>query len=110
MATCKPKSVSEACDSKQAARLIDAVRKDLNDLGRNHYQTLDIKSLSSVQAILGLSQDQQVPVVLEAIARQTESMRKLGSHEDEHEVASTTTTALLDLYLGMQQGSSARLI
>jgi hypothetical protein len=91
MATCKPKSVSEACDSKQAARLIDAVRKDLNDLGRNHYQTLDIKSLSSVQAILGLSQDQQVPVVLEAIARQTESMRKLGSHEDEHEVASTTS-------------------
>lgn len=91
MARQEPKSTPVACDSKQATRLIDAFRKELNALGRNYYQALDIKSLSSVQTILGLPPDQQVPVVLAAIARQTESMQKLGSNEDEHEFASTTS-------------------
>jgi hypothetical protein len=74
----KPESVCEACDNKQAARLIDAFRQEINTQGRHLYHSLNIKSFPSVQTILGLPRDQQVPAVLEAIARQSESLRHLG--------------------------------
>ncbi len=82
MATQKVESVPETCDSKQAARLIDAFRQEIDAQRRELYHPFDIKSSPSVQTILGLPRDQQVPVLLEAIARQMEFMRNLGSREN----------------------------
>jgi hypothetical protein len=82
MATRKPESVPEAGDGEQAASLIDAFLKEFDALGRDYYDpALDIASFPSVQKILGLPRDQQVPVVLEAIARQTEDMRQCRAHK-----------------------------
>jgi hypothetical protein len=74
----KPESTSEACDSKQAAHLIDAFMKEIDAQRGPFYRPVDIKSCPSVQTILELPREKLVPVVLEAVARQTEHMRHLG--------------------------------
>jgi Domain of unknown function (DUF4132) len=71
VATQEPESVSEASDSNQGAGLIDAFVEELDSSGRNVYPRPDIKSFPSVRTILELSSDQQVAVVIHAIARQT---------------------------------------
>jgi hypothetical protein len=82
METQKLESVPEAGDGKQAASLIDAFLKELDALGRDYYDpALDIVSFPSVQKILGLPRDQQVPVVLEAITRQTEDIRQCRARQ-----------------------------
>lgn len=78
MATREPNSVSESGDSNQTARLIDAFVRELDALGTGYIADLDIKSLGSVHAILELSRDQQVPIVLEAVGRQAECLRRSG--------------------------------
>src|ERR1700739_4867051 len=69
----------ETANGEQAARLIDTLWQEIDAQRRDLYRPIDIKSLPSIQTILELPRDQQVPIVLEAIARQTEQMRQLGS-------------------------------
>jgi hypothetical protein len=79
MGTQKPESIPEICGSTQAVRLIDAFMKEIDAQGGQYYRTIDIKLCPSVQTILELPRDKQVPVVLEAVALVMESMRQLGS-------------------------------
>jgi hypothetical protein len=78
VATPNPESVPEACDSHQARGLIDNFVAELDAPGTDLYHGFDIKSFPSVQTILKLRSEQQVGVVIEAIARQTEQMRRFG--------------------------------
>lgn len=74
METQARESVSEASDSDQAIRLIDSFVKELDSSRGRSLGRVDIKSYPSVRIILELSSDQQVAVVIHAIARQTEGM------------------------------------
>ena len=79
MATQESDSVPGACDSVQAAKLIDDFDKELGSLDGLLAYGSGIGSLQSVKRILELPPEQQVAVVIEAIARQTERMRRFGS-------------------------------
>jgi hypothetical protein len=72
-------SDSRTADSLQVTELVDAFRKDLESSPRSFIGRFDIQSLPSVRTILELAGEQQVAVVIDAIAQQTEGMRRLGS-------------------------------
>ncbi len=80
-------SVPEASKSEQAARLLDAFRQEIDEQSRGYYRSFDIKSSPSFQKILEFSRAQQVPVVLEAIARLSEFMRKRASQKNGDDTA-----------------------
>jgi Domain of unknown function (DUF4132) len=63
-------SDTDTCADSQAAGLLDAFLADIDALGGDWFYWVKIRTLQSVQAILQLSREQQVPVVLEAVARQ----------------------------------------
>ncbi len=68
----------ETANGEEATRLIDTLWQEIDAQRSNFYRPIDIKSLPSVQTILGLPREQQVPIVLEALVRQTEYMRHLA--------------------------------
>jgi hypothetical protein len=70
--------VADASGS-EADRLIDALVREIDAQGRPYLVTTDLDSLACARTILELPRERQVPVVLEAVARQTAQMNRLGA-------------------------------
>jgi hypothetical protein len=66
-----PESAASVDSREQAAGLIQAFVDELTPADGGFFR-FDLKSLASVQTILALPRDQQVPVVMEAVTRQAE--------------------------------------
>jgi len=79
VATQDSESISEAADPSQAARLIDAYLRELESAKLHLLNRTDIKSFPTFRAILELSSDGQLAVVMAAVARQTDVMRRFGT-------------------------------
>jgi hypothetical protein len=71
VATPTPEPASAAGAPEEAVRLIDDFVKELDEYTRHRLP--EVQSFQSLRAIQKLPRERQVPVVLEAIARQTEN-------------------------------------